>query len=397
MRTKILLFLILLSANLLAQKINEEEVPKDVLIGLETIYPEVKVKSWEIIEGNYFANLKVDGQSGIAEISPNGKWLSTKFPISEKELPSSIIKYFYDNYKGYKITISQNIEEPDDNTYYYLKIQKKGLNQDENGELFFDLAGNLTKSTAPEIVKDETKTEVSKKDEIFEEDRPVKKNKKEDLEEDDEDIKPVKKTKSEKVAEEPSPKSGKVSAKSKKKVKNDDEDEDSGYSSRADVPALVKKMFDKKFPRTEDVNWEQVDSNYIATFFFRINDQKAEFAPDGRLVSTTTIMDPKNIFRPLENYLIKKYKKYKVVKAEKVIYDRLYQKIYPEKKLKNYYYVEITLKVKGSKTPQINKLWFDGVGAIDKIEEGYVEDENDYDDSESSGKHDKKFESEVEE
>jgi hypothetical protein len=159
-------------------------------------------------------------------------------------------------------------------------------------------------------------------------------------------------------------------------------------------------MFDKKFPRTEDVSWEQVDSNYVATFFFRINDQKAEFAPDGKLVSTTTIMDPKNIFRPLENYLIKKYKKYKIVKAEKILYDRMYQKLFPEKKLKNYYYVEISLKVKGSKVPQINKLWFDGVGAIDKVEEGYNEDEeSNYDDSEddSSSKHDKKFKNETEE
>ena len=139
MRTKILLLLILLSANVLAQKINEEQVPKDVLIGLETIYPEVKVKSWEIVEGNYFASIKVDGQAGKAEITPNGKWLSSRFPVGEKELPSSIIKYFYDNYKGYKITISESVEEPDDNNYYYLKIQKKGLNQSENGELFFDL------------------------------------------------------------------------------------------------------------------------------------------------------------------------------------------------------------------------------------------------------------------
>jgi hypothetical protein len=67
--------------------------------------------------------------------------------------------------------------------------------------------------------------------------------------------------------------------------------------------------------------------------------------------------------------------------------------------LKNYYYVEISLKVKGSKIPQINKLWFDGVGAIDKIEEGYNEDEeSDYDDSdESTTKHDKKFKRETEE
>ncbi len=393
MRTKILLLLILLSANVLAQKINEEQVPKDVLIGLETIYPKVKVKSWEIVEGNYFASIKVDGQAGKAEITPNGKWLSSRFPVGEKELPSSIIKYFYDNYKGYKITISESVEEPDDNNYYYLKIQKKGLNQSENGELFFDLAGNLTKSTAPEIVNEETKPDVAKKDDVFEEDRPAKKekNKKEDTEDEDVDTKPVKKPKTPKATTADKPERSTTS-----KSKRNQDEEDSERSSSTDVPALVKKMFDKKFPRSEEVSWEQIDSNYIASFFFRVNDQKAEFAPDGKLVSTTTIMDPKNIFRPLENYLIKKYKKYKVVKAEKIIYDRNYQKLFPEKKLKNYYYVEISLKVKGSKTPQINRLWFDGIGAIDRVEEGYVDEDSGYDDTERSSKNDRKFRDKVE-
>lgn len=393
MRTKILLFLILLSANVLAQKINEEQVPKDVLIGLETIYPEVKVKSWEIVEGNYFASIKVDGQAGKAEITPNGKWLSSRFPVGEKELPSSIIKYFYDNYKGYKITISESVEEPDDNNYYYLKIQKKGLNQSENGELFFDLAGNLTKSTAPEIVKEETKPDVAKKDDVFEEDRPAKKgkNKRDEAEDEDVDAKPVKKPKTPKATTSDKPERSTTS-----KSKRNQDEEDSERSSSTDVPALVKKMFDKKFPRSEEVSWEQIDSNYIASFFFRVNNQKAEFAPDGKLVSTTTIMDPKNIFRPLENYLIKKYKKYKVVKAEKIIYDRNYQKLFPEKKLKNYYYVEISLKVKGSKTPQINRLWFDGIGAIDRVEEGYVDEDSGYDDTERSSKNDRKFRDKVE-
>ena len=200
MRTKILFFLILLSTHLFAQKIDEEQVPKDVLIGLETIYPEVKAKTWEIKDGNYFASIKVDGQTGKAEITAEGKWITSKFPVGEKELPSNIVKYFYDNYLGYKISISQYIEEPNDNNYYYLKIQKKGLNQEENGELIFDLSGKLTKSTAPEIanVKDEPK----KDDVVFEEDKPVKSKKKKEEVDDTEDV--VKTPKSSRVNEDKS-------------------------------------------------------------------------------------------------------------------------------------------------------------------------------------------------
>ena len=407
MRSKILFFLILLSINVLAQRVDEEQVPKDVLIGLETIYPEVKAKSWEIKEGNYFANIKVDGQSGKAEITADGKWIISKFPVGEKELPSTIVKFFYDNYQGYKITISQSIEEPNDNNYYYLKIQKKGLNQEENGELFFDLKGNLTKNTAPEIVKVEAKS-----DNVIEEDKPVKiKKKKDDIEEDktiakkqkkveaDDSEEPVMKTaKPAKVvkpvvARKPEPKT-KVEKPAKVDTKKSEEEEET-VSNNDDAPAAVKKYFEKKFPRSEEIVWKQNDSNYIATFFFHEMEQKAEFTPDGKMVSTSSIMDPKNIFRPLENYLIKKYDKYKVVKAEKVLYDRNYQKLYPEKKLKNYYYIEISQKVKGSKIPKITKLWFDGAGAIDRVEEGDVEEDINYNKKEKKDKHDKSFEDKV--
>ncbi|MCX6230536.1 MAG: hypothetical protein NTZ33_03230 [Bacteroidetes bacterium] len=400
MKTKILFILIFLSVNVFAQKVNEEQVPKDVLIGLETAYPEVKAKSWEIKDGNYLANVKVDGQSGIAEFTPDGKWVVTKFPVGEKELPSTVVKFFYDNYAPeYKINVSQIIEEPNDISYYYLKIQKKGIGQEQNGELFFDLTGKLTKNTAPEpVAKAKPAEKTAKKDDVFEEDdKPVKsKKKKEVVEEDDipapkaeKAEKPVKTAKSSRVSAKAESKPEPRVAKTSKVAKKTAEDEEASSSSSG-TPMIVKKYFDKKFPRSEKVEWTQLDSNYVASFIFHEMEQRAEFAPDGKLVGTTSIMDPKNIFKPLENYLTKKFDRYKVIKAEKVVYERTYQKMFPDKKLKNYYYVEISQKVKGSKIPKISKLWFDGVGQIDRVEEGDVEDEAPV--KEKRSKHDKGFE-----
>ena len=104
MRIKILFFLmILLSANVFSQKIDEDQVPKDVLIAIETVYSGVKVKTWELKDNNYFATVKVEGQTGKAEITPDGKWLSSKFEVGEKELPSSVTTYMSANFDGYKI------------------------------------------------------------------------------------------------------------------------------------------------------------------------------------------------------------------------------------------------------------------------------------------------------
>ena len=72
-----------------------------------------------------------------------------------------------------------------------------------------------------------------------------------------------------------------------------------GTSSNG-APSIVKKQFEKKYPHTENATWKKIDSNYVVSFVLRDVDQKAEFTPDAKLVSTTTIMDPKNLFRPTE-------------------------------------------------------------------------------------------------
>ena len=122
MRIYILFFLMLLSACAFSQKIDEDQVPKDVLIAIETVYSGVKVKTWELKDNTYFATVKVEGQTGKAEITPEGKWLSTKFNVSEKELPSSVTTYLSDNFDGYKIKQNQYVEDNDEKNYYVLKI-----------------------------------------------------------------------------------------------------------------------------------------------------------------------------------------------------------------------------------------------------------------------------------
>ena len=434
MRIYILFFLMLLSACAFSQKIDEDQVPKDVLIAIETVYSGVKVKTWELKDNTYFATVKVEGQTGKAEITPEGKWLSTKFNVSEKELPSSVTTYLSDNFDGYKIKQNQYVEDNDEKNYYVLKIAKKGISSGEEYELTFDTKGNLKNSTAPESAKTDKKkaagdedAEPPKRDKVSKkevniddedtktEDKKAKtsksskstkepvasksKSKKDNEDEDTSDDKPIKKTSAKKVttasSDKPSGNKTKTqrstssgSVKTKKMSLSDGNDDSKGGSGSA--PGVVKKTFEKKFPKTENASWKQVDSNYVVTFIFRDINQKAEFTPDAKLVSTTTAMDPKNLFRPIETYLDKNYKKFKITSADKIVYNSTYAKQFPEKKLKNYFEVKISQKMRGSKKPKITTIFFDSKGGLDRVEEGDFEDEDQGDDDSSSKKKSKK-------
>ena len=219
MRIKILFFLmILLSANVFSQRVDEDQVPKDVLIAIETVYSGVKVKTWELKDNNYFATLKVEGQTGIAEVTPEGKWLSTKFNVSEKELPSSVTTYMSDNFNGYKIKIAQYIEDNEEKSYYVLTIQKKGISSGDEYELTFDIKGNLTNTTAPESAKTEKKKSnediaSAKRDKVNK--KEAKNDDEEDSKNEDKDTKSTKKTSSSKET---------TASKSKATKTNEDED-----------------------------------------------------------------------------------------------------------------------------------------------------------------------------
>ncbi|MEI6822900.1 MAG: PepSY-like domain-containing protein [Bacteroidota bacterium] len=439
MRIYILFFLMLLSACAFSQKIDEDQVPKDVLIAIETVYSGAKVKTWELKDNNYFATVKVDGQTGKAEITPEGKWLSTKFNVSEKELPSSVTSYLSDNFDGYKIKQNQYVEDNEEKNYYVLRIAKKGISSGDEYELTFDTKGNLKNSTAPESAKTEkkkagsdedadppkrdkvSKKEVNNDDEDTKtEDKKAKTSKsskstkepvasktkskkdKDNEDEDTNDDKPVKKTTAKKVTTSSSSSSDRSSAnktktqrstssgstKTKKMSLSDGDDE--GTSGSGSAPGVVKKTFEKKFPKNEKASWIKVDSNFVVSFVFRDIDQKAEFTPDAKLVSTTTAMEPKNLFRPLENYLEKNYKKYKVTSADKIVYNSTYAKQFPEKKLKNYFVVKISQKMRGSKKPKITTIFFDSKGGLDRIEEGDFEDQDQGDEDSSPKKKSKK-------
>ena len=125
----------------------------------------------------------------------------------------------------------------------------------------------------------------------------------------------------------------------------------------ADVPEVVQKSFNKKFPRAQNVSWDKVDDNYKVDCIFRGRISYAEFTPKGEWVQTVVDKDPKSLYPPVAKYVNEHFKKDKVILAEKAT----------RADKQDYYYVQVGKKIKGQKNLAIFELFFDKTGRLQKI------------------------------
>lgn len=131
----------------------------------------------------------------------------------------------------------------------------------------------------------------------------------------------------------------------------------------SEVPEIVQKNFNKKYPNAENVSWDKVDNNYKADCFYKDLITYAEFTPEGEWVQTIMEVDNRELFPPIEKYLDENYPKDKIIMAEKATLATR----------QDYYYVQLERKEKGSKEPVIFELFFDKTGHIEQVKapEGY--------------------------
>jgi hypothetical protein len=129
-----------------------------------------------------------------------------------------------------------------------------------------------------------------------------------------------------------------------------------------DVPEAVEKQFSRKFPRAENVYWNEVEGNYKVDCFYRGRANYAEFTPEGEWVMTITDLDTKSLYPPIQRYLDENFKRDKVILAEKATKaDR-----------NDYYYLQVEKKEPETKETHIIELFFDKTGRIEqaKLPEG---------------------------
>lgn len=123
------------------------------------------------------------------------------------------------------------------------------------------------------------------------------------------------------------------------------------YLLTVDIPNYIARKFKSRFAAAKDVTWETSDTNYVARFTYRDQKTTATFSDSADWIQTVSVLDLKDIYRPVQRQLDENYKDYKLTYAEKVTRaDR-----------KNYYYIEMVSK-KRDLEPQKLGLFFDSTG-----------------------------------
>lgn len=340
----IALFVCVLSAQ--GQKLRLSDIPQEVRMGLENTYTDYKLLGWFFETGQYVAEIDIDNRTGRVFLTANGNWQFTIFNVPEQELPTLVANYFINNYPGYRIKKSEYVEDFGGDNYYRLVISMKGIGQTEY-EMIYDTRGKLIKTNAPD-------PGYVKKDYI------ARLN--------PEDIERQQKKMSDRTA---LPGTG-LKIGDENYVAANKDPEGSGKKGRKvdiaapealdtpKIPESVTKAFEKKYPRIEVEEWKMEDTCYNANFKNRQQTSlQALFMPDGSLVSVTTDVDPSRYPRLILKDLDERYPNATVSIIRKVDYDIKYKRTVTERKLEQYFYIELTEKIRGRKDVKTIKLLYD--------------------------------------
>lgn len=114
------------------------EAPQVVLNNFKKAYPEAKKVKWEVEDGNYEAEFKMNKKEMGILYNSNGDVLETEVQIGLDELPATVNEYVAANHPGFKLDEAFKVEK-DRVTSYEVEIEN---DDDAEMELLFDASGN---------------------------------------------------------------------------------------------------------------------------------------------------------------------------------------------------------------------------------------------------------------
>ncbi len=109
-------------------------VPAEVKTAISKKYPEASKVTWEKEKGNYEANWGgKSGEENSVQFTPTGIFIEMVKAIPVTQLPSPILSYVKEHYKGAKITEAGRITNDTGKITYEAEVNGKDIIFDEKG------------------------------------------------------------------------------------------------------------------------------------------------------------------------------------------------------------------------------------------------------------------------
>lgn len=207
---------------------------------------------------------KSDSKGGDADLQLQGANERGKLAVHPKELPSSINSYVIINYTQYSIRESYIVNNEKYQNAYYVVLGKP--DNKEPVELWFDYQGTpISGANKPLTTGDGDKDKDDKKGHKKQYRTPFPQNK---------------------------------------------------------VPAAAVEFFTKKEPKAEEVRWDTISSQYVASYYnpMRSTDNRMHFDMKGNYVMSVVVLNPKDLLPMIQNYLASNYPALEIESAENLIY-----------------------------------------------------------------------------
>lgn len=115
------------------------EVPQVVLDNFKKAYPEAKKVKWEVEDGEYEAEFRMNKKEMGVLYDSEGKVLETEAQMELDELPFTVSEYVAANHSDFKLDEAFKVEK-DGVTSYEVEVENE--KEDTEMELLFDASGN---------------------------------------------------------------------------------------------------------------------------------------------------------------------------------------------------------------------------------------------------------------
>jgi len=142
--------LFLIAGNVIAQEINQKNVPAVVLNTFQLEFPNATDMKWKLEKGNYYVDFEVNNKDNQLVISNKGTILQHFQDLYESEIPKAVLETIKSRVKFFDVSDADRLEELSKTSYRII------LKNNENTHSFqIDETGKLLKYT-----KDLNKNEV---------------------------------------------------------------------------------------------------------------------------------------------------------------------------------------------------------------------------------------------